>query len=179
MLIDLVTLEEIFCLRAETCMVFPSKLSDTTIWETISCFQVQITNIIKYMDHICCFYSWCVDSIELDLILDNKLILMTAFETNILYCYDLDICSYFETFNFYYDCWNQISGGSKPKFGIFNKILQLCYQYYFSMLEDLTFAKKTVITWAYLVIINLKVRPNNNFNPGLYRSICGHLILMP
>lgn len=102
--VDLVALEEDLCLKAETCMAFPLKLSDTTIQKAISYFQVQITNAMKYKDHICCFYSQFVDLAVLNLISDNIFILMAVFEINILYSYNLDICNYSETFNFSHDC---------------------------------------------------------------------------
>ena len=117
-----VALEKNFRLKTEAFMAFLPKLSDTIIQKAISYFQVQITNIVKYMDHVyyCC--SQFVDLIKLNLTLDNELILIAAFKTNKLYYYDLDICNFFENFNFYYNCWNQISENIKPKFGISNKI---------------------------------------------------------
>ncbi len=87
-------------------MAFPPELSDITTREVISHFQFQITNAVKHMDHVCCCCSRFVDPLELNLIPDNKPILMAAFETNILHYCDLDICGYSETFNFCHDCWN-------------------------------------------------------------------------
>ncbi len=179
MFVDPVALEEDFRLRVEAYIAFPLELSDTTTREAISYFQVQITNAVKHMDHVCCCCSRFVDLVELNLIPDNEPILMAVFETNILYHCDLDICSCSETFNFCHDCWNQISGGSEPKFGISNKMPQLCYQHYPSMLEDLTSAEEAVIARAHLVITILKLRSNNTFNLRSYRGICGHSVLLP
>ncbi len=120
--IDPVALEEDFCLRGEVCIAFPLELSNTTTREAISHFQVQITNVVKYIDHIYYYCNRFVDPIELNLVSDNEPILMAVFETNILYWCNLDICSCSEIFNFYHDCWNQISGSNKLKFSIFNKI---------------------------------------------------------
>lgn len=89
---DPVALEENFRLRAEECMSFPLELSDTSTREAISYFQVKITNAVKYTDHVCCCCSRFVDPIELNLIPNNEPILMAVFKTNILHCYDLDIC---------------------------------------------------------------------------------------
>ncbi len=56
---------------------------------------------------------------------------------------------------------------------------QLCCQHYLSMLEGLTSAEEAVIAQAYPVITILKLRPNNTFNPGSYRGIRGHSVLLP
>lgn len=126
-------------------MVFFLELLDTITQEAISYFQVQITHAVKYMDHFYYCYNQFVDLVKLNLIFDNKPILIAAFEINLLYCCNLDICGCSKTFNFYYNYWNQISRGRKPNFGIFNKMPQLYYQHYPNMLEDLTSAKKAVI----------------------------------
>ncbi len=52
------------------------------------------------MDNVCYCYSRFVDLIKLNLIPNNKPILMAAFKINILHCYDLDICDCSENFNF-------------------------------------------------------------------------------
>lgn len=103
-LVDLIALEGDFHLRAEGCIVFPLELSDTTIQKAINCFQIQITNIVKHLDYICCCYSQFVDPVELNLIYDNELILMAIFEIHILYPCDLNIYSYSKTFNFCHNC---------------------------------------------------------------------------
>lgn len=58
-------------------------------------------------------------------------------------------------------------------------MLQLCFQYYPIPLEDLTSAEKVVIVKALLIITILKLRPNNNFKPKIYRGIYGHSIFLP
>lgn len=47
------------------------------------------------------------------------------------------------------------------------------------MLKDLTSAEEAVITQIHLVIIILKLRLNNTFNPRLYRGIREHSVLLP
>lgn len=130
------------------------------------------------MDHVCYYCSRFVDLAELNLISDNELILMLAFESNILYHCDLDIYGCSKIFNFCHDCWNQISGGSEQKFGISNKILQLCCKNYRSMLNSLTSIEKVVIAQAYPVITIIKLRPNNTFNSRSYRGVRGHSVLL-
>ena len=108
-------------------MAFLPKLSDTTIQKANSRFQVEISNAVKHIDHVCCCCSRFVDPVEFNLIPDNEPILIVAFKTNILHCCGQDIYDYFETFNFCHDCWNQISRESKPNFGISNKMSQFSY----------------------------------------------------
>lgn len=79
-------------------MTFLPELSDNIIQKTISCFQVNISNIVNYINHICCYYSRFIDPVKLNLIPENKPISIIAFETNIFYYYDLDICVCSETF---------------------------------------------------------------------------------
>lgn len=143
--VNLVALEEDFHLRAEAYMAFPPELSNITTREAISRFQFKITNAVKYMDHVCYCCSEFVDPVELNLIFDNEPILMAVFESNILHRYNLDISGYSETFNFCYDCWNQINRGSESKFSISNKMSQLCCQHYPGILEGLISAKESVI----------------------------------
>lgn len=104
---------------------------------------------------------------------------MTIFETNILYYCNLDICGCSETFNFWHDCWIQISGGNKPKIGISNMMPQLCYKHYPSMLEGLIFADKAAIAQAHSVITILKLRPNNCFKLRSYKDVREHSMLLP
>ncbi len=47
------------------------------------------------------------------------------------------------------------------------------------MLEGLTSAEEAVIARVHLVITILKLRPNNTFNPGSYKGIRGHSVLLP
>ncbi len=66
-----ITLEKDLHFRAEACIAFSFELFNTTTGEAISRFQVQITNVIKYINHICYCCSRFVDPIELNLIPDN------------------------------------------------------------------------------------------------------------
>ncbi len=105
---------------------------------------------------------------------------MTAFETNLLYCWHLDVygcCSI--SFEFCYNYWTCVSGSREPKFGIFNKMSQLCCQYYPVHIEDLTSTKEAVIAKIHPVTTILNLWPNNSFNPGTYRGIRRHCILLP
>ncbi len=105
---------------------------------------------------------------------------MTAFETHILHHCDLDIYDcYSGSFNFYHDCKTCVSGGREPKFDISNKMSKLYCKYNLTPLEDLTSAEEVVIARAYLVVTILKLKPNNSFNPGTYRGVCGHSFLLP
>ena len=55
---------------------------------------------------------------------------------------------------------------------------QLYCQYYPSFLEDLTSIEEAVIAKAHPVVTILKLRPNNSFNPGIYRDVCGHFVFL-
>ena len=125
--INFIALEEDFDLGVEAYMTFLLDLSDITIQIVINCFQVQITNTVKYIDYVCYYYCQFVDLVELNLISDNKSILMTVLKTTILHYCNLNICGCSKIFNFCHDYWNQINRDSKSKFGISNKMLQLCY----------------------------------------------------
>lgn len=84
-LITLVTLEEDFCLRENAYLTISHEVNDSIIRKAIRCFQVNIENAVKYIDHMCCCYSRFVDLLKLESISDNDVILMAALETNILH----------------------------------------------------------------------------------------------
>ncbi len=131
------------------------------------------------MDHVCCYYSRFVDPLELKSISDNNVVLIAAFKTYILHRYDLDVCGCCSgSFNFCHNCWTCVSRGRQPKFGISNKMPKLCYQYYPTLLEDLTSTEEAVIAKVHPVMTILKLRPNNSLNPGIYKGICGHSVLL-
>ena len=97
---------------------------------------------------------------------------MAVFKTNILRCFDLDICgSCARTFNFCRDCWIYISGCKESKFSISNKMPQMCCHHHSEPLKGLTSAEEDVIARAHPVITISKLRPNNNFNCGFYKGI--------
>lgn len=102
--IHLVVFEKDFCFKVKMYITFFLQLSNTIIQKAISHFYVKISNIIKNMNHIfyCC--SQFYDLIKLNFILNNKLILIIAFETNILYHYNFDIYSYSKSIYIYYNC---------------------------------------------------------------------------
>lgn len=100
-----IVLEEDFYLKKDAYFIFPCEVNDFIIRKAIWRFSIDIENIVKYMDHVYCCYSWFVDNLELDNIFDNDVVSMTVFDTNILYCYDFNICDCcFRSFNFYHDC---------------------------------------------------------------------------
>ena len=132
------------------------------------------------MDHFCCYYSQFIDLLELESIFNNNVVLMTIFETYIFYYHDFDVYScYSGFFNFCHNCWTCISGGRKLKFGIFNKMPKLYCQYYSASLKDLISAEEGVIAKVYLVITIMKLRLNNSFKPGIYKSVYGYFMLLP
>ena len=55
--VDPIALEEDCRLKVEMCIVFLLELFDTTIRKTISCFQVQIPNAVKYIDYVSYYCS--------------------------------------------------------------------------------------------------------------------------
>lgn len=57
-------------------------------------------------------------------------------------------------------------------------MLQLYCQYYLVPLENFTFVEEVVIIKAYLVVIILRLKPNNSFNLSSYRGICRHFVLL-
>ena len=178
--ISSVVLEEDFCLREDTYLTFPLEVNNLITREAIGHFPVNIENVIKHMDHVyyCC--SQFVDFSELKSISNNNAVLMTIFETYILYCYNLDVCGCCsESFNFCHNCWTCVSGSKKPKFGISNKMPQLYCHYYPAFLEDLISAEKVVIARAHPVVTILKLKLNNNINLGTYRGVCRHFVLLP
>lgn len=76
------------------------------------------------MYYICYCYSCFIDPTKLNLISDNNVVLMTIFETHILYQFDFDIYNCcFKSCNFSHDYWNLVDMGKKPIFEIFNKML--------------------------------------------------------
>lgn len=52
-----------------------------------------------------------------------------------------------------------------------------CYQY-FKLLDNFIFVKNLVIAKILLVIIILKLKLNNNFDPGLYKRIQVYYIFL-
>ena len=58
-------------------------------------------------------------------------------------------------------------------------MLKFYCQYYPSLLEEFTSAEETVIAKTYLVITILKLKPNNKFNLGSYKNVCGYSMLLP
>lgn len=119
-----VILEEDLCLRKEAYLTFLLEINNFITKKAIEHFQVNIENVVKHMDHICCCYGSFVDFLQLKSISNSDAVLIFTFETNILYCCNLDVyicCSGFS--NFCYNYWTWVSRGKKPKLGIFNRML--------------------------------------------------------
>lgn len=55
--INPIALKKDFCFRKETYIAFSPKITDSIIKQAISQFQINIDNAIKYLKHICCYYS--------------------------------------------------------------------------------------------------------------------------
>ena len=173
-------MEKDFCPKKDAYLTFFYEINNSITTKTIGCFQVNIKNAVKYIDHICCCCSQFVDPLKLESIYDNNAILMAIFETDILHYCNFNICDcYSEFFIFCYNCWTYISGGKKPKFNISNKMAQFCCQYYPTLLEDLTSAEEAVIARIYPVVTILKLKPNNSFNPGTYKGVYGYSVILP
>lgn len=175
-----IALVEDFRLRHDAIMKFPPEVNDSTTREAIRRFQAHTDNAIKHLNHVCYCCSSFVDPAQLKHISDNDPIVMAAFDTDILHCHDLDHCGRLSnSFKFCHDCWNHVSKGEPPKFGVSNKMPQLYCQHYPKPLEDLTSAEEAVIARAHPVVTILKLRPNNSFNPGAYTGVRGHSVLLP
>lgn len=162
----LVVLEEDFHFGGDTYWTFSLEVNDFITRKAIRRFQVNIENTLKHSDHICYYYGQFIDYLELESIFDYNVVFIAAFKTNIPYSFNLDIygcCS--GSFNLCHDCWTSISRSKEPKFDIFNKMPQLCCQYYSTFLKNLTFAEKAIIAEVHSVVTILKWRPNNSFIP--------------
>ena len=132
------------------------------------------------MDHVCCYCSCFINLFQLEILSNNNAIVLVTFETNIICRFSFDICGCCSgIFNFCHEYWTHISKSKKPKFGISNKMPQLCCQYYPGPLEGLTSANEAIIARAHSVILILKLMPNNSFNLGSYKGVCRHSIFLP
>lgn len=55
--INFVVLKESFCLRKDMYLIFSSEVNNFIIRKPIKYFQVNIKNIVKHIDYICCYSS--------------------------------------------------------------------------------------------------------------------------
>lgn len=126
----------------------------------------------------CC--SCFIYSPKLKIIPTDNSMIATVSATTIFYLNQFDSCRYQpQLYIFCKKCWKNISEKKSPKYRIFHKLPQLCSQNYFLALENLSIAQKIIIARAHLIITILKLRPNNKFNPGSYRKIRDHAIILP
>lgn len=65
-------------------MKFLLEVNDSIIRKAIKQFQAHINNNIKYLDHVCHYCSYFVNLAQLKYMSDNNLIVIGAFNTNIL-----------------------------------------------------------------------------------------------
>ncbi len=63
--ISSIVLEEDFHLREDAYLTFPPKINNSIIRKAIGHFQVNIENIIEYIDHVCYYCSQFIDPLEL------------------------------------------------------------------------------------------------------------------
>ena len=126
-LVVFTTLEKNFCLKHKKNIEFPAIINDITTHDAVKQLQDHTTDAIKHLDNICCCCSRFVNPAQLKQISEKNLIIMAALNTAILHYYNLDYCSNdSESFDFCCECWNRIREGQLPKFGISNKMPQLC-----------------------------------------------------
>ena len=59
-----IVLEEVFRLREDIYLAFPPEINDSITREAIGHFQANIEKAVNPMDHICCYCSRFVDSLE-------------------------------------------------------------------------------------------------------------------
>ena len=125
-----IVLKEDFYLKKEASLTFPLEVNNSIIRKAIERFQVNIKNTVNYIDHVCCCHSRFFDFWELESIFDNNAVLMAIFKTNIFHYCNLDVYGCWSgSFNLCHDCSTCVSGGRKPKFGIFTTMPYLCCQY--------------------------------------------------
>ncbi len=100
-----IVLEEDFCLKKDAYLAFSLEINNSTTKKAIRHFQVNIENVVKHIDHVCCCCSQFLDPLKLESIPDNNAVLMAVFETHILHFYNLDICGCCSgSSNFYHNC---------------------------------------------------------------------------
>lgn len=132
-----------------------------------------------YLNFVCGSYSCFTYISELKIISKDNLIVAIASAIGFLCLDQFDSYKYLsQLYTFYKEYWKCIIKGKPLKYNIFNKIFQLCCQNYFLLLENLSIAKTAVITRAYLVVIILKLKPNNIFNLRAYRKIRGYTVFL-
>lgn len=102
-LVCFITLKKDFAFGEKTNIAFLSSLFDIKK-KTIKCFKDKIDNSLMYINNVCYCWNYFIKLIELNLIFSKNIILITAFETDILHYYNLIICAcYFNIYKFYYD----------------------------------------------------------------------------
>lgn len=64
-LIDLTALEEDFCFRHKASIKFLIIVNDIITRDIMKQFQDHTADVIKYLDHICCYYSCFINPTQL------------------------------------------------------------------------------------------------------------------
>ena len=179
-LVEPVSLVDDFQQRKEAWLRFPPPLDNETTRAAIHRYQVQTDDATMHLNHVCGRCSCFTHPSELKIIPKDKPVVATASATGFLSLDKFDSygCSS-QSYIFFKECWKCITEEKPPKYSISNGMPQLCCQNYPSALENLSIAEEAVIARAHPVVTILKLRPNNRFNPGAYRGIRGHAILLP
>lgn len=84
-LVHLTILEENFCLRHKASIELPLNINTVIMYEAMKQFQDYTTDVIKHLDYISCCCSCFVNPAPLKHISETHLIIMAAFNIDILY----------------------------------------------------------------------------------------------
>ena len=178
--VEPVSLVDDFQQRKEAWLRFPPLLDNETTRAAIYRYQVQTNDATMHLNHVCGSCSRFTHPSELKIIPKDNPVVATASATGCLSLDQFDSCGCLsQSYTFCKECWKRITEGKPPKYSISNGMPQLCCQNYPSALENLSIAEEAVIARAHPVVTILKLRPNNRFNPGAYRGIRGHAVLLP
>lgn len=178
--VKLVSLVDDFQQRKEAWLRFPPPLDNETTRAAIHRYQVHTDDATMHLNHVCGSCSRFTHPSELKIIPKDNPMVATASATGYLSLDQFDSCECLsQSYTFCKECWKRITEGKLPKYSISNGMSQLCCQNYPLALENLSIAEEAVIARAHPVVTILKLRPNNRFNPGAYRGIRGHAVLLP
>lgn len=160
-------------------MRFSPLLDNKTIRAVIHRSQIKINNVIIYFNCVCGNCHWFTHLWELKIIPKNSHVVAIT-SANGIFCLDqFDSCRYLSLlYIFCKEYWKRITEEKQPKYSISNRISQFCCQNYPSALENLSIAEEVIIAKAHPIVTILKLKPNYRFNPGSYRRIRSHAIIL-
>ena len=72
--ISFITLDKYFGLRKKTISLFLVTVNNLTIRKAIGHFQVNIEKVVKYIDHVCYYYSQYINLLLLEIRSNNNAI---------------------------------------------------------------------------------------------------------